>query len=65
MKHKVRRPWIVYRRALGVLRVVARYETRENALRAMKRSDERMWLFGPVHADEISPDLARALGVRT
>jgi hypothetical protein len=65
MKTKRRRPWIVYRRSLGVLQVASRFATRENALRAMKASDERQWLCGPVHADEISPDLARALGVRS
>lgn len=63
--NKRRRPWIVYRRALGVLQPVARYATRESALLGMKRSDCRAWLLGPLHVDEISPDLARALGVRS
>lgn len=57
-----RRPWIVYRRALAVLIPIARCATREGALRRAAREHGGAFT---AHVDEISPDLARALGVRS
>lgn len=59
MKAKVRRPWIVFGRSLGVVRPVARF-AREDRARARARSEG---LF-VAHVDQISESLARALGVK-
>lgn len=60
MKDKRRRPWLVFGRSLGVVYPVARYGRED---RAYERA-HREGLF-VLHVDRISPDLVRALGVKT